>query len=482
MPGEKLTTSLSESILTVLSFDNSDKSNLIANLIQPELFESYYRDLCQKVLEFRQSFKQAPGTAHIDDIFDDVLNNPKHKLFQIYTKILQGLYEQYRSGINVDYISSRVEEFVRQQTLKSGVLQAAQRIQQGGDQAADDVERILLTTIQKKVSAEDPGIFLGDKERSLKFLYQDDNEFCKLGIGELDKRKLCPTRKELSVFIAPRKRGKSQYLIHVGKMALLQRWKVAHISLEMSEEVVIQRYFQSMFSVSKRDEKAVRTHFELDELERVIGFSVDKVKAKLNFEDPNIRKKLSLKHDEWGMRLNNVVVKQFPSGSLTIAKLEAYLDSIEITHKFIPDLLIIDYLALMALSVDNYTHSLGQTAVLLRGLAVKRNLAVATAAQGNRESESASKVESFHIAGDISIIATCDLAITYSQTNAERSLGLARLYISNARNEMDRFTILISQNYSTSQFCVDSAMMSNKYFDLVEIQAGQLGGDIGDDS
>src|SRR5262249_16179972 len=155
------------------------------------------------------------------------------------------------------------------------------------------------------------------------------------------------------------------------------------------------RYFQSMFSISKRDEKSVRTHFELDELERMVGFSVDKAKARLNLEDPNIRKKLSLKLDEWGTRLNNVIVKQFPSGSLTITKLEAYLDSIEIAEKFVPDLLIIDYLALMRLNVDNYTQSLGQTTVLLRGLAVRRNLAIVTAAQGNRESESASKVESW---------------------------------------------------------------------------------------
>ncbi len=479
---ERLTTSLSESILTVLCFDNSDKSNLIANLIQPELFESYYRNVAEKVLEFRQAFKQAPGVAHIDDLFDDYLSDPKHKLFNIYTKILQGLYEQHRSGINVDYITSRVSQFIRNQLLKSGVLQAAQRIQQGGDNAADDVERILLDTVQKKVGLEDPGTFLGDKDRALRFLISDENEYSRMAIKELDKRRICPTRKELFLLIASRKRGKSQALIHIGKLALLQRWKVAHITLEMSENVVIQRYFQSMFSISKRNEKSIRTSFELDEIERVIGFSVEKIKAKLNLEDPNIRKKLVMKMDEWGMRLNNVVVKQFPTGSLTVKGLEAYLDSIEISHKFVPDMCIIDYPALMRLNVDNYTHALGQVTVALRGLAVKRNLAMVVVAQGNRESEQSSRVESSQVAGDISMVSTADTILTYSQTTAERKLGLARLYVSNARNDSDRFTVLIAQDYSTGQFCIDSALMVNNYDNLIEVYSGKIDNDVGDDT
>jgi replicative DNA helicase len=468
MAGDRLTTSLSESILTVLCFSNDPKADLIASLVTPELFEVYFREICSRVIEYRQTFKQAPGASHIDDIFDFVLNDPKHRLYDIYRRILQGLYEQSSSGFNTEYIASRVSSFVRQQTLKSAVLEAAQAIQRGSEDYSEEVETILLNTIQRKVDLEDPGVFLGDKEKALRFLDSDGNECCQLGIKELDKRHLGPTRKELSIFLAPRKRGKSMYLIHVGKMALLQRWKVAHITLEMSEDVVVQRYIQSLFSMSKRPEQSVRTFFELDELKRLSGFDVRKAAAKLNLEDPNIRKQLRAKMDEWGFRLNNIIVKQFPSGDLTIRSLESYLDSIEIVHKFVPDVIIIDYIALMKLNVDNYTHSLGQTAVALRGLAVKRNLAVVTAAQGNRESESAAKVESHMVAGDISLIATCDLAMTYSQTPQERQLGLARLFVANARNEEDQFTVLLSQNYSTSQFCLDSIYMSSNYNHLVE--------------
>lgn len=470
---DRLTTSLSESILTVLCFSNDDKANLIARLINPDLFDTYYKDICTRVLDYRQAFNQAPGTAHIDDIFDAVLSDPKHRLYQIYVKILQGLLAQANTNLNVEYVASRVSEFVRQQTLKLGVLEAAQRIQEGGEDYAEEVERILLNTVQKKVEIDDPGVFLGDQERALRFLDTERNEYVKLAVHELDRRRLGPTRKELFLFIAPRKRGKSTFLVHCGKMALLQRWRVAHITLEMSEELLVQRYFQQMFSISKRDEASVRTFMELDELNRLTGFDIQKAKAKLNLEDPAIRTHLVSKMGEWGTKLNNIIIKQFPSGGLTMRKLEAYLDSIEISHKFVPDIIVIDYIALMRLRADTYTQSLNQLAVALRGLAVRRNAAIVTAAQGNRESESAGRTESFHVAGAIDLVATADLVITYSQTAAEQKLGLARLYVSQARNDEDRFTILITQNYATSQFVLDSAMMLSNYHNLVESYSGQ---------
>lgn len=482
---DRLTTSLSESILTVLCFSNDDKANLVASLVHPDLFETYYKDICEKVLDYRQAFKQAPGTSHIDDVFDSVLNDPKHRLYQIYTKILQGLLEQANTNPNIDYIASRVNDFVRQQTLKAGVLEAAQRIQEAGDYS-EDVERILLNTVQKKVEIDDPGVFLGDQDRALKFLDTERNEYTKLAIPELDRRRLGPTRKELFLFIAPRKRGKSTFLVHCGKMALLQRWRVAHVTLEMAEELVVQRYFQSMFSVSRRDESSVRTFMELDELNRVAGFDIQKSRAKLHLDDPNIRKKLSARMTEWGTKLNNIIIKQFPSGALSIRQLESYLDSIEIGYKFVPDLLVIDYIALMRLKADIYTQSLNQLAVELRGLAVRRNLAIVTAAQGNRESESSARTESFQIAGAIDLVATADLVITYSQTPAEQKLGLARLFVSQARNDEDRFTIIISQNYATSQFVLDSALMLSNYHNMVEVAThgdqtvnGSMEGDTG---
>jgi replicative DNA helicase len=474
MSEDRFSSSLSESLLTLICFVTSDKTKLVVSSLQPDYFDgNVYRDIASRTLEFWKQFNEAPNTSHIDDIFDHVLGDPNNKLRSTYQRLLSGMYEQSKS-LNVDYVASRVFKFIRQQTLKKGVLQAAQRYQQGGDELEDDVERILLDTVKIKVDVEDPGTFLSDKVRALSFLDRNENEYCNLGIPELDYREICPTRQELYLFVAPRGRGKSLFCVHCCKKALQQRWKVLYISLELSEKMITQRLFQSFFGITKRDEPFLRTSFEFDELKRLSGFTTEKVIPKLNLQEPNIRKYLISKMDQWGIRLNNILIKRFPSGTLTISKMKSYLDSVEITHKFIPDMLIVDYPRLMKQDARNLTQSLGQTVVDLRGLGVERNCAVIAPAQGTRESEKVSKLQNVHIAEDISMIATSDNVVTYSQTEDEKQLGLARLYASKVRNDMDRLTILITQNYHYSQFVLQSAMMNGDYWDVLKEKLGTL--------
>ena len=68
------------------------------------------------------------------------------------------------------------------------------------------------------------------------------------------------------------------------------------------------------------------------------------------------------------------------------------------------------------------------------------------------------------VAEDWSKIATADNVLTYSQTKYERPLGLARLFVSNGRNDEDKFEILILQSYAIGQFCLDSTYMYNQYW------------------
>jgi hypothetical protein len=90
--------------------------------------------------------------------------------------------------------------------------------------------------------------------------------------------------------------------------------------------------------------------------------------------------------------------------------------------------------------------------------------------QSNREGEKTKTVESHHAAEDISKIATADIVISYNQTRQEYELGLARLYVVKARNQRQWFSVLITQNYAASQFCLECAPMNtiNNYSDLLE--------------
>jgi replicative DNA helicase len=304
---------------------------------------------------------------------------------------------------------------------------------------------------------------LSDKDRVLGFLDQQSSCF-PTGIPEFDKRGFGPTRKEMHLYIAAAKRGKSWWLTQLAKMAVIHRLRVCHITLEMSEERCAQRYLQAFFAMAKRPEKHKVTKFQLDSLGRITGFDEAEIKPKLSIDDPNIVAKLEKRLDKFHRVLDDIYIKQFPTGNLTVRQLRGYLDSLESNERFMPDLLIVDYPDLMKLDKDNYRLAIDEVYKQLRGIAVERNLALAIVSQGNRSSEKAKNVGSGHVAEAWSKIAHADCIVTYNQTSAEHQMGLARLYVSGGRNDEDKLQVVISQNYSTGAFVVDSALMAGSNY------------------
>ena len=260
-------------------------------------------------------------------------------------------------------------------------------------------------------------------------------------------------------------------------MGLLQRANVLHITLEMSDDMVLQRYFQSLFSIPKRPGEVKHTLFEFDELERLSGFTEDVIKPTMDLQNKKIRKFLKEQTSEWGVRLDKLIVKQFPTRALTIQKLRGYLDNLETIEGFIPDILLLDYAQLLYTDLGNYRLATGRNYEDLRGIAVERNLALATVHQANRLGADAKELRDTQIAEDFSITATADVVITHSRTEEEDRLGLARLYVSKARYDEDRFTVLIAQAYGIGQFVLESTMMESLYWDRLGEAVGEIEGD-----
>lgn len=459
---DRLTTSLQESVLTTLCFDTK-WGGIIAGLVNGDLFEEPYREIAVRVLEFRVRFNTPPGIAHIDDIFDKLLTDPSNAKAPILRQILIGMHRQ-SEALNGEYVASRVTDFVRQQKLKGAVYQAAQELQRGQTAAA---EQALTAALRMQVDDIEPGTFLDDR-RAMGFLNAADDDSIGTGIAELDRRGLGPCRKEMWLFMAPPKRGKTWAMIHLAKLAFRQGVNVAHISLEMSETRICQRYFQSLFAVAKRPDEYQQTALTLDPSGHLAGFVFSTGRPPLHLQDPKIRQKLGAEAGKWGTKLGRLVVKQFPSGQLTTGALEAYLDRLEQSKGFVPGLLIVDYPDLMKLNPAHQQQDLNATMVALRGLAVQRNVALAVPTQANRTGITAETVTDVHVAADIGKINTADTVITYSQTKEEKRCGLARLYVSNGRNDEDRFSIVIVQNYAIGQFCLDSAPMDDHYWDQLK--------------
>lgn len=464
MAGEKqITGAQQENLLTLLAHD--DKHGKLVAQINPDLFEGEYREVADRLIKFWKKHKRAPK-AHTADLFGDILDDKTDRRRKTYERILRGI-DQLIQGINTEYVMTTMRNFTRLQTMKDSILKAAEQLNEADDTSIQTVEAMLSDLLKARTFDFDPGITLMDVDRIVDYLQMHYSEF-RMGITMLDKLNIVPSRGATFLILAPPGRGKTWGMVHIGKHALLQRKKVVHFTLEMAGEETGQRYYQSLFSLSKRKEA-----FEIPRLGtsrgmlRSIGKRIE-VMPDFAFSDPEIRKKLRTELAPWARRIPNLIIKRFPPRSVTVDDIRVFLDGLEASTGFIPDMIILDYVGILKTDAKNHRISLGRQFEDFRALCVERAMAGVTASQVSKTGATSNHVRATHTAEDFSLIATTDVAVTYSQTETERRLGLARLFIDKARGERDKFELIITQAYDIGQFAIQSAPMDRVYLDYVK--------------
>src|SRR5690606_37720240 len=236
----------------------------------------------------------------------------------------------------------------------------------------------------------------------------------------------------------------------------------------MNQDQVFQRYYQNWFSMPTRLKKLVRAEFKEDNAGRAVGWTqIQLDPPELTLDDPTIKSKLQQLLQPWKQKLSRLIVADFPTGTLTITQLENYLDNLASNEEFHPDVLIIDYPDLMRVSRQNYRLDLGEIYVQLRGLAIRRNLALFCPTQTNRDSFTRKEITSANVAEDVSKLFTADDVLIYSQTKDEKKFGLARLTLQHARDVEVGMVVCLVQHYPTGQYVVRSALATPQYMRLI---------------
>ena len=452
---------LQENLLTLLSWDDS-RAPLIRSLVEPNLWGGHYRVVSARIYDYIDKFKKAPKD-HLPDILMDKIEGENKREAELYIETIESITAA-KDNINEEYVMASLGIFIKRQSLRAIGVDFNKALIKDTDESLEEAAALMAKANRTTLSVFDPGVWLNDK-RALSFLDLHETAM-PTGIPELDKRGFGPTRKELWQFIANTKGGKTFCLVQLGKMAAIHKYKVCHISLEMSQERCAQRYYSALFGISKRKETFTNTRFKRDQLGRITGYEDRRVTPKLSYDDPRISEKLEAKIDKWGSRLlGNILIRDFPTGDLTVRQLEAYLDNLEQTERFTPDLLIIDYPDLMRLDKDNYRLSIDETYKDIRGLCKRRNMAGAIVSQSHRAGAKAKQLGADNIAEAYSKVAHCDCNVTLSSTPAERKLKLARLHVAAARNDEDKITVVISQQYGLGAFVVDSSLLVGQYWE-----------------
>ena len=459
----QLLSALQENLLVLLTFDDVN-SKIIRGSIDINLYGGQYREIAVRIYDYLDRYKKAPQD-HVADILSDKISSENHRESSLYQDILNSIFE-VKDRINTEYVMNQLETFVRRQSLRSVAVELTKALTKDTEESLAEADSLIRKANSQTLTLFNPGTRLNDKTKVFNF-FEDANDAYPTGISELDKRGFGPTRKEFWLGIADKKKGKTWMLTHLGKIALMNGLKTLHITLEVSESIITQRYFMTFFAMSKRNETYYVNRFRKDSLGRLIDLEERPLTPKLSMDNPDIIEQLSIQIDKGSRTLGNIYVKEFPTGSLTVPQLEAYLDNLAERERFVPDLLILDYPDLMKIDSNNLRGSLDILYKELRGVAVSRNIAIAAVSQSNRSGSGAKKVDAVNVAEAYNKLQNADTVITYSQTDAEKRLGLARLSVIAGRNDADGLTIIISQNYGTGQFVLDNVPMDRKYFQLV---------------
>jgi hypothetical protein len=328
-------------------------------------------------------------------------------------------------------------------------------LQKGKLEAAQDAVHNVNT--KRSMSS---GIWLHDTTQSLNFLNVNEEDRMASGVNVLDDMGACPARETLFLFLAPPNKGKSWFLVNAGRANIMHGRSVLHITLEMSEDKTSQRYVQNIFALSREDVPLIRVpKFKRDELGRCIDIDFNEFDA--TSMSSTRREELEYQMQPFRQRAP-LLIKGFSSGSLSTQQLSAYLEYLARQQKFVPDVVLIDYWDIMKIDKNNMRIDIGDVGVQLRAIAQDRKLAMVTCTQGNRATATAKEVRRQHVAEDWSKMMTSDTVVTYSQTDAEEGLGLARLYVDKSRDTKRGYTVLVSQSYSIGQFAIDSVLMNSR--------------------
>jgi len=434
-----------------------------ASLVPPAHFDPYFKELAEEGSKYLREYHEPAGEHALDLV--NVLCERAPKSEPFLRRIFESLQET-RKTLNAEYVLKQAGEFIRYQRIRRGLSKAVNALQSKAPDAVAGAESAMRDALSGSYEFFHPGVFASDADAVLRFLDRAFDSF-PTGIKLLDSKGLGPARKRLHTFAARLGQGKSWWLLHLSKEALMAGLRVAYVSVELSEDDISQRMVQTFFAVGKRGGCLKLPRFSSDGEGRFIELGAEELVDYLALDQERIGETLRAKLKFFTQR-PPFVWRQFPTNTLTIDQLVHYLDALEGSTRFIPDLLVIDHASNMYVDPRQYRISLGQLYGRLRGLAIERNIAVATATQLNRDAAKRLWATADSLAEADEIGRVADYVITYNQTQAEHELGLARLFVAKGRTDTDRFGFAIAQAYSIGQFCLDEVGIVPAYWDRVD--------------
>lgn len=402
-------------LLRVISFlvHEPEFADQYLAVIPQKMFEAYpLMDRTVAALRFyKDSFKAYPEQV-------DLLEVAAYQSFSNFSPIQEGDYEElldFFLSISENYqptargwVEQRLESELRRVLTLATLQEAANVLVQGSSFESKELREIIRRLEETEAIAlhKDLGssVLYGLADRwKRREREQLLNPRIPTGFGDFDTFiKGGVPFKSLCVLVARLGVGKTVGLIHLAQTALIYRFPVLFVTLEMPKEQIEDRFDAALTRTSVNsllDHRAA-----VDEL----------------------RKSFVPKGNE------DIVIVEGMANNFTVAHLQHLLERLRSQKQFIPKLICLDYADYM-LPAKSYTDrrfELENVYLDLKGLAKAYDLVIWTASQSNRAGGVAKQITAIHLADSDFKGQISDLVITI---NPQQQANVVQLFVAKNR-------------------------------------------------
>ena len=359
--------------------------------VLPYLKVEYFQDatskaLLTKIADYVKTYNGIPTSEAIIIMLDqdkDVTDS----VFQETGKFLNEI-ESDNSLPELQWLLDETESFCQSKAIYNGIMKSIS-ILDNKDKA--DQAGLIPTMLSDALSVSfDPNIghdFIENADDRFEW-YHTEEERIPFDIDYLNTiTKGGLPRKTLNMILASTGVGKTLIMCHMATGFWLAGKNVLYITMEMSEERIAERIDANALNVNLND--------------------------LTNLPKPIYDNKIAGVKSRTAGKL---IVKEFPTASAHVGHFRHLLRELKIKKKFVPDVIIVDYLNIccssriqgQSSSVNSYTL-IKSVAEELRGLAVECNVPVISGTQTNRGGFNNSDIEM----GDISESAGTSMTVDF---------------------------------------------------------------------
>ena len=446
----------------LIGFITSDKINhSLKGLFDPKLFQLNVGKIVSKWVKNYYALYNRSPKADIQEIFlaerHDL--NPEDTID--IEKFLHSLSEQYlENPPNEDYLLDKAKVFLKKQSLLIGIKEANIILEGGnGDMAAISAAEAAIARSQKSAIESNKAIDLMSSETLISIL-------------EEAKNPLLVLREPMGTFMGPlhrgylvgimgsMKRGKTWMLQQMSTEAMENGLRVVFVSLEMPKVKIAKRFWQQLGCFGKEDgtyqfpvfDCQLNMYDKCSKSLRVCHTKKGESGYKICMECPEGRNKhLStylVPEDRPGMTSKGLMkvakgwtlhhgkntcrILSYPAFTANLSQIMNDIDVLEWREGYIPDVLAIDYPAILAPEGNQSSQNkeyvgIGDTWKTLKGIAEERQLLVFAPIQSDRSGTEANHLKIKNTAGYVQIIAHLDKCITLNQNEEDYEKRIMRI-------------------------------------------------------